>query len=95
MDGKVNVRGSAGYSDADYKFWSYANNVVQGIEDVDLYREAISVGDDDDPAVLACFYLKDCSTVVIDVENVRKKTMNGVMVCSSIPKTWDDNIDVI
>lgn len=38
---------------------------------------------------------KDCSTVVIDVENVRKTMMNGVMVCSSIPKTWDDNIDVI
>lgn len=38
---------------------------------------------------------KDCSTVVIDVENVRKKTVNGVMVCSSIPKTWDDTIDVI
>lgn len=38
---------------------------------------------------------KDCYTVVIDVENVRKKTMNGVMVCSSIPKTWDDDIDVI
>ncbi|CAL9217689.1 unnamed protein product [Arabidopsis halleri] len=38
---------------------------------------------------------KDCSTVVIDVENVRNTTMNGVMVCSSIPKTWDDDIDVI
>ncbi|XP_010413425.1 PREDICTED: F-box/kelch-repeat protein SKIP4 [Camelina sativa] len=38
---------------------------------------------------------KDCSTVVIDVENVRKTSMNGVMVCSSIPKTWDDDIDVI
>ncbi|CAD5326436.1 unnamed protein product [Arabidopsis thaliana] len=38
---------------------------------------------------------KDCSTVVIDVENVRKNKMNGVMVCSSIPKTWDDDIDVI
>ncbi|EOA24280.1 hypothetical protein CARUB_v10017520mg [Capsella rubella] len=38
---------------------------------------------------------KDCSTVVIDVENVRKTTMNGVMVCSSIPKTWEDEIDVI
>lgn len=38
---------------------------------------------------------KDCSTVVIDVENAWKKTMNGVMVCSSIPKTWDDHIYVI
>ncbi|CAH2063251.1 unnamed protein product [Thlaspi arvense] len=38
---------------------------------------------------------KDCSTVVIDVENMRKKTMDGVMVCSSIPKTWDYDIDVI
>ncbi|KAJ0255621.1 F-box/kelch-repeat protein SKIP4 [Hirschfeldia incana] len=38
---------------------------------------------------------KDCSTVVIDVENVRKKTVNGVMVCSSLPKTWDDHIYVI
>lgn len=38
---------------------------------------------------------KDCSTVVINVENVRKTTMNGVMVCSSIPKTWDYDIDVI
>ncbi|KAL1219163.1 F-box/kelch-repeat protein SKIP4 [Cardamine amara subsp. amara] len=38
---------------------------------------------------------KDCSTVVIDVENARKKKMNGVMVCSSIPKTWDFDIDVI
>ncbi|KAL0724590.1 hypothetical protein Bca4012_039189 [Brassica carinata] len=38
---------------------------------------------------------KDCTTVVIDVENVRKTMMNGVMVCSSIPKTWDDHIYVI